>query len=186
MLEIELKFRVDDFAPIRDRLGDWGASPSEPHVEADHYHNAPDRDFRTTGEAFRLRRIGTRNRLTYKGPKLAGPTKTRTEIEIPLGDGDKTATDGLLLLEKLGFRPTAVVRKVRQEYPIRRDGFELTICLDEVDEIGRFVEVEILAEPAQRGQADAVLQTVAAELGLTTVEPRSYLEMVLKHRGIDR
>ncbi len=186
MLEIELKFRVPDFAPIRERLRDWSAEPGEPHVEADHYHNAPDRDFRTTGEAFRLLRVGTRNRLTYKGPKLAGPTKTRTEIEIPLGDGDKTAAEGLMLLEKLGFRPTAVVRKVRQEHPLRRDGFELTICLDEVDDIGKFVEVEILAEPAERGRADAVLQKVAVELGLTTIEPRSYLEMVLEHRGIDR
>ena len=186
MLEIELKFRVDDFVPIRDRLRDWGAEPGAPHVEADHYHNAPDRDFRTTGEAFRLRRVGRKNRLTYKGPKLAGPTKTRTEIEIPLGDGDQTATGGLELLAKLGFRPTAVVRKVRQEYPIRRDGFELTICLDEADEIGKFVEVEILAEPSDRGRADVVLQGVAAELGLTQVEPRSYLEMVLAHQGLDR
>jgi adenylate cyclase class 2 len=186
MLEIELKFRVADFAPIRETLRGWGSEPGEPHVEADHYHNAPDRDFRTTGEAFRLRRVGVKNRLTYKGPKLAGPTKTRTEIEVPLGDGEQPAADGLVMLEKLGFRPTAVVRKVRQEYPCRRDGFELTICFDEVDEIGRFVEVEILAEPDKRERADVVLQAVAAELGLTQVEPRSYLGMVLEHRGIDR
>ena len=185
MLEIELKFAVDDFSPVREKLRAWGSEPAEPHVEADFYHNAPDRDFRQTGEAFRLRRVGIRNRLTYKAPKQAGPTKTRREIEVPLADGPEAAGDCLAMLEGLGFRPTALVRKVRQEFPHQRDGFDLTICFDELDEIGRFVEVEILAEPDKRDQAQTTLQAVAAELGLTHVEPRSYLGMYLEHQGLD-
>jgi adenylate cyclase class 2 len=186
MLEIELKFAVADFDPLRDKLRALGSEPSEPHVESDFYHNAPDRDFHQTGEAFRLRRVGIMNRLTYKGPKLAGPTKTRREIEVPLAEGPEAAGDCLVLLEQLGYRPTALVRKVRQEFPYRRDGFDMTICLDELDEIGRFVEVEILAEPDKSAPAQATLLAVAAELGLTASEPRSYLGMVLEHLGLDR
>ena len=186
MLEIELKFAVEDFAPLREKLRAWGSEPAEPHVESDFYHNAPDRDFRQTGEAFRLRRIGIMNRLTYKGPKQAGPTKTRREIEVPLAEGPEAAADCLVLLEQLGYQPTALVRKVRRECPYRRDGFDMTICLDELDEIGRFVEVEILAEPDKRDQAQTTLLAVAAELGLTHSEQRSYLGMVLEHQGLDR
>ena len=186
MLEIELKFAIADFAPLREKLHAWGCEPGGPHVEADFYHNAPDRDFRQTGEAFRLRRVGILNRLTYKGPKLDGPTKTRREIEVPLAEGPEAAGDCLAMLEKLGFQPTALVRKVRQEFPYQRDGFAMTVCFDEIDEIGRFVEVEILAEPDKRDQAEKTLQAVAAELGLSQVEPRSYLGMVLEKQGSDR
>ena len=57
MLEIEQKFARADFALLERRLKEWGASLGEIHEEADHYFNAPDRDFAQTDEAFRLRRI---------------------------------------------------------------------------------------------------------------------------------
>ena len=47
---------------------------------ADHYFNGHDRDFHQTDEAFRIRRMGEKNFLTYKGPKRDTDTKTRIEI----------------------------------------------------------------------------------------------------------
>src|SRR5437773_12142598 len=91
MLEIELKFPVAEFSAIQQRLGQWGARAEAALDEADHYFNAPDRDFARTDEAFRLRRIGTQNRITYKGPKQGGPAKTRTEIELGLEAGAESA-----------------------------------------------------------------------------------------------
>src|SRR4051812_47495301 len=105
MLEIEMKFRVRDFAPIEAILRSWQPRVEEPIEEADHYFNAPDRDFARTDEAFRLRRIGSSNRLTYKGPKSPGPAKTRTEIEVPLAEGSLIAEDTQKLLVHLGYRP---------------------------------------------------------------------------------
>ncbi len=180
MLEIEMKFRVADHASIRAALSQLGVHPVEAHVEADHYHNAPDRDFRQTDEAFRLRRIGPRNLLTYKGPKLPGPAKTRTEIEIPLHDGDMVAEQTLRMLQMLKYRPTAVVRKHRTAFALHRAGFDLHVCLDDVDRIGQFVEVEIVAPPERRDTAQTVLLAVVAELRLKDHEPRSYLRMVLE------
>src|SRR5947199_9193897 len=87
MLEIEIKFPVSDFDSIEERMREWGVHAATPLDEADHYFNAPDRDFARTDEAFRLRRVGGENRITYKGPKQGGPAKTRTEIELPLGPG---------------------------------------------------------------------------------------------------
>ena len=78
MLEVELKYRVVDSAAVLGRLAALGATRIGEAVEADHYFNAPDRDFKSTGEAFRLRREGASNRFTYKGPKHAAATKTRT------------------------------------------------------------------------------------------------------------
>src|SRR5262249_23248507 len=163
-----------DFAAIEKQMAAWGAKVQPRVEEADHYFNAPDRDFAKTDEAFRLRSIGEQNRVTYKGPKQGGPTKTRTEIEIGIEAGSKAAEDFRGLVQHLGFRPTAVVKKHRTGYDFERDGFALQACCDEVETLGRFVEIEIVAEPADRQRAQEVVLRVVAELGLPASEPRSY------------
>ncbi len=182
MLEIEMKFAVADFAAVRACLQSWQAQAQEPIDEADHYFNAPDRDFAGTGEAFRMRRIGARNFLTYKGSRLPGLAKTRPEIEVAIGEGDATAETMIRLLSHLGYRPVAVVRKNRSIYRLARQGFALEVCLDDVVGLGTFVEVEIIAPPEQRGEAEALLSRTAAELGLDRLEQRSYLSMILAAR----
>jgi adenylate cyclase class 2 len=179
MLEIEMKFAVDDFASVVATLTRWNAAEAPAIEEADHYFNAPDRDFAKTDEAFRLRRIGDTNRITYKGPKQPGIAKTRAEIEIALATGRDTADQFCQLVQQLGYRPTAIVRKRRTIFETTRDGFAMQICCNEVETLGSFVEVEIIAPPQDKPRAEAVLQAAAAELGLSRSERRSYLEMVL-------
>ena len=179
MLEIEQKFAKADIAAIERRLTEWGARRGEEQTEADHYFNAPDRDFAQTDEAFRLRRIGAANLLTYKGPKRPGAVKIRTELEMALRDGDEAAEQMIQLLRHLGYRPVAIVRKHRRLYHLERDGFALTVCLDEVERLGHFAEVEILAPEDQVEAARMVLARIAAALGLTELERRSYLGMLL-------
>src|SRR6185437_4781112 len=84
MLEIEQKFTCPEFTDIEERLSEWQAKNGKEQIEADHYFNAPDRDFARTDEAFRLRRIGSSNCLTYKGPKQAAAVKKRVELEVPI------------------------------------------------------------------------------------------------------
>jgi adenylate cyclase class 2 len=183
MLEIEQKFARADFAAVERRLAEWGAGPAEEHNEADHYFNAPDRDFARTDEAFRLRRVGRANFLTYKGPKRDPNVKIRTELEVPLPDGDDAAAQFTQLLTHLGYRPVAVVRKRRRSYRLTRGGLALNVCLDEVDELGRFAEVEIVAPEEQVDAARAALAETVAGLGLRDLERRSYLGLLLAARG---
>ena len=181
MLEIELKFRGPDFAALETRLAALAFGPATVTSERDHYFNAPDRDFAVTGEAFRLRRVGTANAFTYKGPKRAGATaKVRTEIELPVADGDAGFAAAAGLVRGLGYRPVAVVRKTRISRSSHRDGFAVTVCLDDCEGVGRFAEVEILAEEADRERAERVVRELATDLGLSDVEPRSYSRMTLE------
>ena len=183
MLEIEMKFPVADFRTVEERMRQWGVRAESPLEEADHYFNAPARDFARTDEAFRLRRVGDENRITYKGPKQGGPAKTRTEIELPLGPGPENAEAFCRLVVQLGYRAVAVVRKRRIPYHLDKDGFALEVCCDTVEELGRFVEVEIVAPPEERSRAEQVLSGVARDLGLENPEPRAYLQMLLALRG---
>ena len=183
MLEIEMKFAVADFGAVEQQLRAWQAVPQPAIEEVDHYFNAPDRDFAHTDEAFRLRCIGADNRITYKGPKQAGPTKTRTEIEIGLEPGAEAAEKFRSLAQHLGYRPTAVVRKRRTSSDFQRDGFAFQACCDEVEQVGKYVEVEVVTDAAQRDRAQEVLLRVVGELGLHTSERRSYLELLLEKQA---
>ncbi len=183
MLEVEVRYRTSDRPGVIARIRGWGADFAEDRTDIDHYFNPRDRDLKTSDEAFRLRRIGETNRLTYKGPKRDTETKTRTEIEVPLGDGAEVAADTELMLLALGYRSVVTVRKKRQVYRFTRGGFKLEACFDNVERVGEFVELEILAEESQYEPAKAVLLQTAKELGLTEKETRSYLAMVLEAQG---
>jgi adenylate cyclase class 2 len=180
MLEVEVRYRTDDRDGVLAKLAEWGAVHAETRSDEDEYYNPPGRELKSTDEAFRLRRIGARNFLTYKGPKRDAETKTRLEIEVPLGGGGETAGDTGRLLAALGFRPVVVVRKRRDVYRFTRGGFPLEACFDDVELVGPFVELEILAEEDRYEAAKAVLLDTAASLGLTEKETRSYLGMVLE------
>jgi adenylate cyclase class 2 len=180
VLEIEIKYRVDDFSQVETQLRAWGVAPTEERDDADTYFNAPHRDFAQTDEALRIRRIGERNFVTYKGPKIDRTTKTRTEIEVPLGDGPAHAADFERLVAALGFRATATVRKHRRVFATDREGFHCEICLDEVEDVGRYVELEIMAPEAQLDVGRGAIQRIAPELGLSAIERRSYLELLLQ------
>lgn len=182
MLEVEMKFRLADWLPVIARLGEWGAEANPPRKDTDHYFNAPDRDFAQTDEAVRVRRIGTVNVLTYKGPKIDTATKTRTEIELKLAEGPTPAADAVRFLSALGYRPVAVVSKTRTVYRFQRHGFPIEVCLDDVGVIGKFVEVEVMAEPSQMEAAKAAVMTTAGELGLSEQERRSYLRLLLEKK----
>lgn len=180
MLEVEVKYRYAEWDALRGKLAALGAAAAETRTDVDHYFNAPDRDFARTDEALRVRRVGDANVVTYKGPKTDAATKTRTEIELPIAAGDAGADTATRLLTALGYRPVLVVTKTREVWTFARDGFAVEACLDDAGAIGRFVELEVLAEPDRFEAAKAVVLRTAAELGLMDVERRSYLAMHLE------
>lgn len=184
MLEIEQKYQRVDHESVARVLQQWGVPLQKEQTEADHYFNAPDRDFASTDEAFRLRRVGSTNLLTYKGPKQRAAVKVRTELEVPIAEGDEPAEQMTQLVIHLGYRPVTVVRKHRRFYSLQRGEFAITVCLDAVDDLGNFVEIEILAPEERKEQATPVLLQLANELGLKDVQPRSYLSLVLEKQGL--
>jgi adenylate cyclase class 2 len=182
-LEIEQKFRVTSHAAIEATLADVGVALSAPVTQVDCYYAHPQRDFATTDEAFRLRAVGPENYLTYKGPKLDATTKSRVEHEVRLADGPDAMTAIGEILRNLSFTPAAIVRKQRRVGTLLRAGFPIEIALDDVRKVGPFVELEIaISDDTQADAAKAALATLAAELGLTDSERRSYLELVLASR----
>lgn len=180
MMEIEQKFRLRENESLEAALEGLGARSAGVEIEEDHYFNAPDRDFAKTGEALRIRRAGKENFLTYKGPKVQQEVKIRKEIEIPIHPGTEGFENHESILKALGYKFVAVVRKKRQCWKLNVQSFEITLCLDDVENLGRFMEVEIIAGEEKLEAAATAVRQVALSLGLSSLETRSYLRMVLE------
>ncbi len=168
-----------------DKLQDLGVEFLYREEQSDIYLKHPARDFKQTDEALRLRTSGEHTVVTYKGPKLDSSTKTRREIEIPLG-GKQPAEQAIAMFTALGFTPVFTVRKSREVFQQATDAvgdvpveYAPMVSLDTVDGLGTFVELEIMC-PADSWQAgrDALLK-FAEHLGLHEQERRSYLAMLM-------
>ena len=144
--EVEMKFPVADLATLQSRLAGLGATIAAPQSEVDVYFAHPARDFAKTDEALRIRRKGSFNFITYKGPKIDAATKTRREIELPLPPGEQAAQAWTELIEALGFAPVGEVRKSRRKAHVDWQGRSVEISLDEVAGLGVYVELELIAE----------------------------------------
>lgn len=177
--EVEQKFPVEGLAPLEAALAPLGAAFHGECQQADHYFNHPQRDFAVTDEALRIRSVGEENFVTYKGPKIDAATKTRRELELPLEPGMAAAQQFGELLEALGFRPVACVRKTRRKYQLDWQGRPFEVALDDVAGLGQFVELETQTAAAEVPAAQSGLQALAAQLGLARAERRSYLELLL-------
>ncbi len=182
-LEVEQKFPLADVAAVERRLAELGAQASETLEQIDRYFNHPARDFAQTDEALRLRSSGDKHFITYKGPKLDAATKTRRELELPLAGGSTALADFAELLTALGFRPVAEVHKVRRRFEIPWEGKTVEAVIDDVAEVGNFLELELSANETDVEAAKACIASLAARLGLVKTERQSYLELLLARRA---
>jgi adenylate cyclase class 2 len=190
MYEVEVKVRADH-AAVREALREAGATRRAAVTQRDTYYDHPGRDFAATDEALRVRREtgedpGQRAgeadvdadgnetaAITYKGPRVDAESKTRTEIETEVADGD----DAARVLRAVDFESVATVEKEREYWAL--SGY--TVTLDSVTGLGEFVEVETETEtadvdPAREG-AFAVLERLGLDPG--TQIRTSYLGLLL-------
>jgi adenylate cyclase class 2 len=84
----------------------------------------------------------------------------------------------------LGMHSVAKVTKAREAISLRWQGASVEVCLDAVEEVGKFVELEIVAKTqADVPAAKEKLEALAEKFGLQGSTTTSYLEMLLKARG---
>jgi adenylate cyclase class 2 len=178
--EVELKFPLAQNHAIDEKLRQRGAveKPAVHHV--DRYFNHPSRDFRSTDEAFRIRSVGDENCVTYKGAVLGAIAKTRHEIEIDFASGPDSATRFHEMVQMLGFQFVREVRKSRRSFSLEWNQSHFQLAIDEVPEIGCFLEIELLTEADGLKAAEAAVWELARSLELSTTEPRSYLDLLLE------
>jgi adenylate cyclase, class 2 len=118
----------------------------------DQLFDTDEAELRRTGMALRIRRDGDEAVLTWKGPSVPGPVKSREELETSIGDAGTVAA----MLAALGYLPRFRSQKFREEYDVDA----ATVTIDEAP-CGIYVEIEAIPE---------VIDRVAALLGRTPAD----------------
>ncbi|MDI6730089.1 MAG: class IV adenylate cyclase [Candidatus Altarchaeum sp.] len=165
MLEVEVKAKIKNPEKFEKKLTEINAKILKREIQEDVYFNHPCRDFAKTDEALRIRKIGNETFLTYKGKRLDAETKTREEIEIKCGEEISE------ILTRLGFKVGANVKKSRIEYLFEN----LHICVDDVEQLGNFVEIEG-KELKDKSKIFEILKIFEIEKSETLT--KSYLELL--------
>ena len=181
--EVERKFWLTNPADTESKIAALDVTIGESVEQIDRYFSHPARDFGKTDEALRTRRVGSRNFLTYKGARIDSTTKTRRELELALPEGSEWSDNFETLLGLVGFEPVMTVRKTRRKAMCQWEGYEVEICLDEIDQLGSFIELEITSDLEGLEQTKAALASLAKHLELTRSEKRSYLELLMNQLG---
>ncbi|ASA77205.1 class IV adenylate cyclase [Thermococcus sp. 5-4] len=175
MIEIEVKGYANEavFERVRENF-----KLIRKEYHEDTYFRHPCRDFAETDEALRIRIRRFNGHfeafLTYKGPKIDQNSKTRMEIEVPISDPDKHTE----ILRNLGFEEVLTIEKTREKYYVDKG---IIIDLDEVNGLGKFIEIEALAEGKEVVEETVkILREILESLGVERFERRSYLELMLE------
>ena len=176
MLEVELKVKIPSLDPVREKLVLKNAQFIGKVHEHDIYYNAPHRDFGITDEAVRVRYTNDHAVVTYKGPKIKKfGLKAREELNFAVENGETFEK----MLDRLGFTRTTEVNKWRENFKFR----EASICLDTVDELGTFAEIEVIIEN-DADNPTAAIEKIAHEIGVVgDTLLASYLELLLAKRS---
>lgn len=134
--ETEVKISVTELTSIAQKLQQAGFSESVPRVfEANVLFDTREGSLRSGGTMLRLRQVGERTVITWKGPQVAGPHKSRPETETTVESYDALHA----ILTEIGFQPTFRYEKFRTEY--QEPSAQGVVTVDETP-IGFFLELE--------------------------------------------
>ena len=180
-LEYEVKIPVDNLRKLRDSLRSSSYELMGEVEETDYYLDlTPCVGISKEDIAYRVRlrknlRSGkVEGEVTYKGPQLEEGVKARVELSTPVRDPEALIKAYTLM----GFRLYRL-KKHREIY--RRRNHAVTVYLDDVEGLGKFVEVEVM-NPESKEAYLKELRKVKEELGLKE-EPElvtPYLTMLLE------
>jgi len=135
VVESEIKIPVIELEPTRARLVTAGAkilTPAEKEVNV--LFDTSTSELATGSRVLRIRRVGDRSILTFKGPAVwDGAVKQRREIELAVSSAETMAER----LNALGYAPWMRYEKIRESWIFG----QVRVELDHTP-MGDFVELE--------------------------------------------
>lgn len=136
--EIEVKVKIKNIEEIVSKLEKMGCVLSEPIVQDDYIFNKIGLDLSKshTTPVLRIREQGNKIIFTLKKDRSNELDCIEKEIEV----SDRNILKDII--ELLGFEQTVEVHKKRRKG--KYEDYE--ICVDEVEELGSFIEVEKMSD----------------------------------------
>lgn len=164
--EVEIKVKVEDFEKIRAKLEKLGCVFSEVIFQEDVVYIPFGIEFTQVGTAenvLRIRKQNDKNIFTLKRKDVDPLVKIERETVIE--DSEQLES----ILEYLGYAEVSRVKKERVKTKYK----DMEICLDRVEELGSFVECEMItsSDPMEaQGKMLGFLEKIGVD-----VSARAYL-----------
>ena len=172
-IEIEAKIKVADLGEFGKRLEQLEGRLQSRVIQRDFYYDRAVEPLQAAGCGLRLRQETDhskreKNVLCFKGPvNHDGSLKEREEIEFEVEDRGKVQK----FLHALGYDLFLTFEKQRTVWLLD----ECLVCLDQVVELGDYIEIE--------GPGEQAIDDVASKLGLAgyTHIHCSYAKLLTEH-----
>ena len=182
MIEIEVKLKIEDPAYLEKCLLERGYILIETLRETDTYFDGGINGIEKSGQALRVRRTvdcstgKVHSSITFKGEKLDKVSMARLELETVVESGE-TAERILCALGFFPVKPTVIKNRKILKYK------DISACIDEVEGLGTFLELEIMAEseevrPEVLDRIEKILKSIGYTMADTT--RASYLSQLQK------
>ena len=175
MREIEIKVKVDNLATIESKLRKLGYTISAPVSQKDTIFSSPGYTSKTNNVFMRIRKQSGKTIFNLKKQITGELDNLEYETEI----SNSGAMHKILLV--LGFQPMVQVIKTRKTCKYK----DYEICLDNVEELGCFVEIEKLAEnnvDPHKVQKELIRELESLGLAIKNIETRGYDTQILSRK----
>lgn len=158
-VNVEIKAKVRDFPALVARAEQLSGQPAQVIAQVDTF-------FHTSTGRLKLRELGdgVAQLIYYERPDQEGPKRSDYHL-FETRDPEPLKS---VLTRALGVR--GLVKKIRHLYLIG----QTRVHLDEVDGLGRFVELEVVLRPNQsEAEGQAIAEALISDLG---IQPGDLLE----------
>ena len=158
MREIELKFKVDNLDVLINKLKEEQCEISAVKMQNDtiYVQDLNDTKSKEGSVWLRVRKENDKIELNYK--KQSKKKMESEEIEFEVSSYELANQ----FLKALGYLPWVEVNKKRRYSKYK----EYNICIDEVERLGSFIELEILVDKDNKEDYELALLEVAKKLGI--------------------
>ena len=167
MIEVEVKLKIDNRNYVEEQLVAQGFELDKRLKETDTYFDGGLYGIKKSGQALRVRKTvdymtgAEKSELNFKGAKIDNISMARQELETEIRDGEVV----MKILEAIGFHQSEP-RVIKERWMMSCG--DVHACLDEVEELGSFLELEILVEEEEnRPEALGRIEKILEKLGYT-------------------
>ncbi len=164
--EIEIKVKIDSFEKIEEGLKKLGCEVSEPITQNDVVFFDKNYDGKTRN-VLRIRTVNDKSILTFKRSTVDELSSIEKEVEIK---NPEIMTE---MIELLGYEEYVRVNKKRKKCNYKN----YEICLDEVENLGLYVEVEKMSDEDQEIVKQELIDFLVS-LGVD-ISKRVFRDMIL-------
>jgi len=159
MREIELKFKVDDMNDLLAKLRDMDCEVSEILSQNDTIYVSDLAHVESVEGSIWLRVRKENEKVELNLKKQSARIQESKEIEFEVSSYEKANQ----LLETLGYQKWVVVNKKRRYSKY----LNYNLCIDEVERLGSFLEIELLVDEEDKKDYISDLLEIAKTFELT-------------------